>query len=113
MEKQIILTANTVNASAPKKASDMVQAVIKGSLAKRARRAFRGMAALAGMTSSLLKDYYSAVLEREVSRDECNAITRTVVSFMAFVLPADYPLLLRAAACAWFLLSLRRMRRFV
>jgi len=68
----------------------------------------------AGLPSAvieMLRGYYSAVLEREVTTPQTYALLEVQAAFIAGVMPAGYPLALRAAFCAWFLLSLRRCRR--
>lgn len=92
MEKQITLSANT---NIMKKASELTRRAIE----------------LATMPQRLLRSYYSYVLEHEVSRRQASAITEAQVAFFAFIMPADYPLILRAAACAWLIVSLRKVQR--
>lgn len=94
MEKQMILMAN---ATASNKRVETT----------------RRMAEMAATPLRLIRSYYSMVLEREVSQRQANAITEAQLAFFAFVLPADYSLLLRAAACAWLLFSVRKVRRMM
>lgn len=61
----------------------------------------------------LLGRYYSAVLERPVSMAATKALTTTQLAFFLTVLPADYSLVLRFAACAWFVKSLLRCRKML
>jgi len=58
-----------------------------------------------------LRCYYSKVLERPVSMAQARMLTRAQAAFFLAVLPADYPVLLRIAACAWFIASLLRCRK--
>lgn len=61
----------------------------------------------------LLRDYYAKVLEHPVSHRQARALTMAQVAFFATVLPADYPLSLRFAACAWFIVSLHKCKQIV
>lgn len=56
----------------------------------------------------LLRDYYSWALGRKVSLRQARALTETQLAFLLLVLPADCPLALRAAACGWFMLCLKK-----
>lgn len=89
MEKQITLSANT---NIMKKATELTRRAIE----------------LAAMPQRMLRSYYSYVLEHEVSQRQASAITEAQIAFFAFIMPADYPLLLRAVTCAWFLFALRK-----
>lgn len=60
-----------------------------------------------------LSKYYSSVLEREVNMRQTKALTEAQLAFFALVMPADYSLLLRIAACIWFVLVLRRCRNLM
>lgn len=57
-----------------------------------------------------LRRYYSTVLDRPVSMAQARLLTNTQAAFFLVALPADYPVLLRIAACAWFIASLLRCR---
>lgn len=58
----------------------------------------------------LLRKYYSMVLEREVDMRQTKAITEAQLAFFATVIPAEMHILLHIAACAWFLISLKKCR---
>lgn len=58
----------------------------------------------------LLRRYYSTVLERPVDTALTKALTTTQMAFFLTILPADYSLVIRFAACAWFIKSLLRCR---
>jgi len=94
MEKQMTLMAD---ATAPNKIAETMRRTVEW----------------AATPLRLMRSYYSMVLEREVSQCQANAITEAQVAFFAFVLPADYPLLLRAVACAWFLTSVCKVKRMM
>lgn len=55
--------------------------------------------------------YYSAVLEREVTRRQMSHLLHAQVAFVFAACPVDGPLLLRAACCAWFGWAVMRCRR--
>lgn len=99
MENQIILSASTGT-------SDRVNNI--SSIAAEALR--RGFIIM-NMPVRMLRRYYALVLEREVSMYQARVLTTAQVAFIATVLPADYPLLLRCAFCAWFVKSLLTCRR--
>lgn len=99
MEKQITLSTNNLPAD-------------KGynlycSVADAAQSARKTLAA----PLRWLQRYYSSALERPVSVAQARLLTTVQAAFFLTVLPADYPLLLRCAACAWFVSSLLRCRR--
>ena len=58
-----------------------------------------------------LRQYYSAVMEREINDRQTWSLIEVQAAFFAGVMPADYSLLLRAACCLWFYLALKRCRR--
>lgn len=58
----------------------------------------------------LLGRYYATVLEREIDEKQARALTEAQLAFLAFILPADYSLLLRAAACLWCFTAIRKCR---
>ncbi len=61
----------------------------------------------------MLGKYYSDVLERDISLCQAKALTEAQAAFLAAVMPADYNLLLRTLACAWFVIALRKCRRLL
>ena len=58
----------------------------------------------------LLAGYYAAVLERDINDRQARALTEVQLAFFAFILPADYSLLLREAACVWCFVALKKCR---
>ena len=58
-----------------------------------------------------LRQYYSAVMEREINDRQTWSLIEVQVAFFAGIMPADYSLLLRAACCLWFYLALKRCQR--
>ena len=58
-----------------------------------------------------LRQYYSAVMEREINDRQTWSLIEVQTAFFAGIMPADYSLLLRAACCLWFYLALKRCRR--
>lgn len=99
MEKQIILTDNSG-----------MTARMSG-IVNMAAEAAQRLDALAGAPLRWLGGYYSMVLERPVSLRQTRLLNTVQLTFFATVLPADYPLLLRCAACVWFIASLLRCRK--
>ncbi len=91
MEKQIALgqapTANGKTSNLIKKAAHMFGAPLR-----------------------ILGKYYSLVLERNIDMRQTKAITEAQIAFFATVIPADMHVLLHVAACAWFIMSLRKCR---
>lgn len=91
MEKQIILTADT---NPWKKASTLI----------------RKAAGRLNAPVQIMGRYYAHVLEREISLRQAKALTEAQLAFFATVMPADFSVMLRAAACAWFVMSIRKCR---
>ena len=58
-----------------------------------------------------LRKYYAAVLGRDISTRQTGLLVEAQVAFALTALPAESPLLLRAACCAWFALAVMRCRR--
>lgn len=58
----------------------------------------------------MMRKYYSYVLGCEVGNVEANIITEAKLAFCAYVMPADMPLMIRIAACTWFVLTVRKHR---
>lgn len=94
MEKQMILTTD---AGTRKRASEIIRKAVKKLDAP----------------LIMLGKYYSYVLEHEVDMRQTKVLTEVQAAFFLFIMPADYSLLLRAAACAWFIVTLRRCRRLL
>ena len=92
MEKQITLTDG--NAGIARKCAEVLKIAV----------------CLMRYPQRLLRRYYSKVLEREVGAAEARCITGAQLSFFAVVLPADYPLIMRLAACAWFVATLLKAK---
>jgi hypothetical protein len=61
--------------------------------------------------STMIRKYYSSVLGEEVSVNFMHRLIKAQVAFVCAVLPADMPLLLRAAFCLWFLFAVLRCRK--
>lgn len=91
MEKQMTLTANV---GAAKRCHDIVKKVC-GWLA---------------MPQEWLRKYYSLVLQEEIGRARAKAMTNAQLAFFATTLPVDYPVIIRIAACVWFVMALRKLR---
>lgn len=89
MEKQMTLTANPdtckKNLHIVRKTANMLNAPIR-----------------------LMGRYYSHVLGTEINLRQARAMTEAQLAFFATVMPADFSVLLRAAACAWFILSIKK-----
>lgn len=66
----------------------------------------------AGLRTPLewLRRYYSHVLETEVSMARAKAMTEAQVAFFAVAMPVDYPVIIRIAVCAWFVVALKRTK---
>jgi len=64
-----------------------------------------------GTPLQMLGHYYSEVLERPLNMRQIKALTVVQAAFFVTILPADYPFILRAAACAWFITSLIKCRQ--
>ena len=90
MEKQMTLEANAFTA--------------KGFTAQMKRISYRLAA-----PQRMLRRYYAYVLGEEVSKERARAMTEAQAAFFAVTLPADYPLVLRALACAWFVVAIRKL----
>lgn len=84
----------TVNQGILKRCSDMI---------RRAGASLR-------MPLEWLRRYYSYVLETEVSMTRAKAMTEAQAAFFAVVLPVDYPIIIRIAVCAWFVVALKRTK---
>jgi len=50
-----------------------------------------------------LRKYYSSVLEREIDMRQTWLLINAQAAFVFAALPADGPLVLRMACCAWFI----------
>ena len=93
MEKQLILTTN-VGASK----SMMMMKRLSETLV---------------MPMNCLRRYYAFVLEREITMKQAWVMTEAQLAFFATVLPADYHIVLRIAACLWLVATLKRCRSLV
>ena len=69
---------------------------------------FMGMISLA---TEGIRKYYSQVLERDITTRQTIILLKTQIAFFTAIMPADYPLMLRAMACAWFLQTLRNCKK--
>ena len=87
----------TVNPAADKKITEM---------AKRAANMIK-------TPLRMLRKYYSSVLGRGVSRAEARAITETQIAFFITVMPADLPIIIRLAACAWLVAKVKRIKSYL
>lgn len=81
--------------------------------AKKASEAFRRVCYTLGTPMRMLRKYYSYVLGREVGNVEAKVITEAQLAFFATVMPADMPIMIRIAACAWFVLAIRKCRIYM
>lgn len=99
MEKQIVLT--TGNGTAARVNNTL------NTLTETAQR----ICTKASAPLQWLRGYYSTVLEQPVSMRQTKALTAAQLAFLVTVMPADYPLLMRLAACAWFVASILKCRR--
>lgn len=91
MEKQMTMTVNT-------------------GTAKKASEVFKRVCNMLETPLRMMRRYYSYVLGREVGNIEAKVITEAQLAFFATVMPADMPLMIRIAACAWFVLAIKRCR---
>ena len=94
MEKQLIMTTN-VGAS------------------KRMVMMMKRLSETLVMPMNCLRRYYAIVLEREITMKQAWVMTEAQLAFFATVLPADYHIVLRIAACLWFVATLKRCRSLV
>lgn len=69
---------------------------------------FMGMINLA---TEGIRKYYSQVLERDITTRQTVMLLKAQAAFFTTIMPADYPLMLRAVACAWFILTLRNCKK--
>lgn len=83
------------------------------SLYEKAEYTYKAVATVLSAPMRLLGRYYSAVLERDISHRQTRALTEAQAAFFLFVFPADYSLLLRAAACIWCYMALKKCRRLL
>lgn len=81
--------------------------------AKKVYETFRRVCNTLETPLRMLRGYYSYVLGREVRCAEARVITETQLAFLATVMPADMPLMIRIAACAWFVLAVRKCRIYM
>lgn len=58
-----------------------------------------------------LRMYYSSILEREISYRQMWKLLNVQIAFVLSVFPADGPLAVRLACCAWFVYALRSCRK--
>ena len=91
MEKQMTLEANALTT--------------KGFATQVKRAAYRLAA-----PQRWLRKYYSYVLGHNVGKAQARMMTEAQLAFFAVTLPADYPLMLRMAVCAWFVVTVRKVR---
>lgn len=94
MEKQIILMANT-------------------GASRRLAEFRKSVANMLNAPLRLLGRYYSHVLGHDVDMRRTKILTEVQAAFFLFIMPADYPLLLRAVACLWFVVTLRRCKKML
>lgn len=94
MEKQITMTVNQETA-------------------KRSQELFKRIACMMGAPMKMLRGYYSNVLGRAVDNAEARVITEAQLAFLATVMPADMSILLRFAACAWFVIAVRKCKLYM
>ena len=94
MEKQITVT---VSPTADRKITEMVKKA-----ANTVKTPLR-----------MLRKYYSSVLGRNVSRAEARAITEAQIAFFITVMPADLPIIIRLAACAWLVAKVKRIKSYL
>ena len=57
-----------------------------------------------------LRQYYSAVLEREVSYRQMWQLLNVQMAFVMAVFPTDGPIGVRLICCGWFVYALRACR---
>jgi len=57
-----------------------------------------------------LANYYSRVLEEEISVKQTARLLTAQVAFLCAVLPADMPFAMRAACVAWLVVSIKTWR---
>lgn len=81
--------------------------------AKKASEAFRRVCNMLETPLRMMRRYYSYVLGREVGNVEAKVITEAQLAFFATVMPADMPLMIRIAACVWFVLAVRKCRIYM
>lgn len=94
MEKQMTMTANTETV---RKASDVI----------------RRIANTVSIPMRMLRRYYSYVLKHEVSNAEARAITEAQLAFFATILPADISIMIRIAACVWFVVAVKKCGLYI
>ena len=66
--------------------------------------------ATAKKAADRLCKYYSDVLERDLNLRQTWLLVNAQLAFACAVLPAESPLLLRAACCGWFLHAVLKCR---
>lgn len=78
---------------------------------------FRATALVQGIVNTVsaplkwLRGYYSSVCEKQLTMSQTLLLLNTQVAFVATILPADMPLLLRIACCGWFATSVMKCKK--
>lgn len=114
MEKQMALTTgmykNVLDKSLNMKKSCLLSKTT-GVIISKLTNLIKGMKMNLQSPSLLLSQYYSKVLEKEITLKQANAITEAQIAFLVFIFPADYSLILRACIGVWVYLALNKCKK--